>query len=88
MLDRFKRAWHAFNDTPSSSFNYNQQKQVFTDRSREWLDIKFAPRGVKIHLLTKGGIATHGQVTDKTEFQFVGWEPLPSTPHWMKELTR
>ena len=86
MLDRFKRAWHAFNDTPVDSFKMNHQHKVFTDQSREWLDVKFAPHGVKLHLLTKDGVATHGVITERTEFQFKGWEPLPSTPHWMKEM--
>jgi hypothetical protein len=86
MLDRLKRAWAAFSDRPVDSFNHNQQMKVFTDRSREWLNIELAPRGIKLHLLTKDGVATHGEVTDRTAFQFKGWEPLPSTPQWMKEI--
>lgn len=86
MIDRLERAWHAFNDTPVDSFNHNQQMKVFTDKSREWLNIDLAPRGIKLHLLTKGGVAVHGEVTQRSAALYKGWEPLPSTPHWMKEI--
>ena len=85
MLDRFKRAWAAFNEAPPE-VRHNQTMRVFTDQSREWLDIRLAPRGAKLHLLTTGGVATHGEVTDRTLQHFKGWEPLPSTPKWMKEM--
>jgi hypothetical protein len=85
MIDRFKRAWAAFWDEPAQNFKVNQQMRVFTDQGREWLDINLAPHGVRLHLLTTGCTATHGSVSDRTKFQFIGWEPLPSTPQWMKE---
>lgn len=86
MLDRFKRAWHAFKDTPVDSFKMNHQHKVFTDQSREWLDIGLAPHGVKIHALTREGMPTHTILSERTVHLFKGFEPLPSTPHWMKEM--
>ena len=86
MIERLKRAWAAFKNEPKETFSRNENFRVFTDKSRDWLSVDFAPHGVKLHLLTKDGVATHGEITDRTKFQFKGWEPLPSTPHWMKEL--
>ena len=86
MIERLKRAWAAFNDEPAQNFKVNDQHKVFTDQNREWLDIRFAPHGVKIHVLTKEGMPTHTVLSDKTAHLFKGFEPLPSTPHWMKEL--
>lgn len=85
MIERFKRAWLAFKGEQVEDFKWNTQYKVFTDQSREWLDVDLAPRGVKLHLLTKEGMPTHGELNDRTLFQFKGWEPLPSTPQWMKE---
>ena len=83
-MNRWQRAWHTFWNEPKGH-KHNQQMRVFTDQGREWLAIELAPRGVKLHLLTRDGVATHGEVTDRTMFQFRGWEPLPSTPQWMKD---
>jgi hypothetical protein len=84
MIDRFKRAWAAFK-SDEMQISHNQTMRVFKEQSRSRLHDRFAPRGAKLHLLTKDGVATHGEVTDRTLFQFVGFEPLPSTPQWMKE---
>ena len=83
-MNRWQRAWHAFKNEPKGH-KHNQQMRVFTDQGREWLDIRFAPHGVRLHLLTTGCVATHGEVNERTKFQFIGFEPLPSTPQWMKE---
>jgi len=83
-MNRWQRAWQAFWSEPS--YKTNQQMRVFTDQSRSWLDIRLAPTGVKLHLLTKDGVAVHGEVTDRTFSLYKGFEPLPSTPQWMKEI--
>ena len=85
MMFRMVRAWRAFKERPLDDHRWNKQHNVFTDQSREWFDIKTAPRGVKLHLLTREGMPTHGYVNDSTICQFKGWEPLPSTPQWMKQ---
>lgn len=86
MLNKIKQKWNSIFGVPPPNFKHNNQMRVFTDQNREWLDIDYAPRGVKLHLLTREGMPTHGEVTESTKFQFKGWEPLPSTPHWMKEI--
>jgi hypothetical protein len=84
-MNRWQRAWHAFWNEPKGH-KHNQQMRVFTDQGREWLDINLAPRGVKLHLLTKESMPTHGEVNDRNIELFKGWEPLPSTPQWMKVI--
>jgi hypothetical protein len=71
-MNRWQRAWQAFWSEPL--YKTNQQMRVFTDQSREWLDVRLAPTGVKLHLLTKDGVAVHGEVTDRTfslQFHFM-----------------
>ena len=49
-----------------------------------WLPMKDCPRGVKVQLRTKGGVAIYGQWRGNDEGFFVGWAPMPKEPDWMK----
>lgn len=43
-----------------------------------WRDIDGdTPRGVKLQLLTEGGVAVYGQITGKGDDGFTRWAPLP-----------
>lgn len=57
---------------------------VVTAAVAEWLDPEEhpAPRGSKILLLTRWGIATFGQWDSSGDF--VGWSPLPKVPSTIK----
>ena len=50
-----------------------------------WLQIDGStPRGVKLQLLTKHGVALHGPLKKGEEDNYLGWTPLPRRPSWMK----
>lgn len=42
-----------------------------------WLPMSECPRGVKVQLLGRGGVATHGNYDGKDTF-WEGWTPLPN----------
>jgi hypothetical protein len=49
-----------------------------------WLPItKDTPRGVKLQLLTQGGVAIYGHWDGKNTF-YEAWAPMPKKPEWMK----
>ena len=54
-----------------------------------WRPIGEAPLGVKLQLLTQGGVAIHGKLTrrEREEGFYLGWTPLPKIPQNMKETT-
>lgn len=47
-----------------------------------WQPIETAPRGVKIQLLSKYGVAVYGQYTqeDQDDNWYIMWAPLPKRP--------
>jgi hypothetical protein len=50
---------------------------VAVDPDYFWRPInEHTPRGVKLQLLSKYGVAEHGSYDGKTDF-WVGWTPLP-----------
>jgi hypothetical protein len=53
------------------------------DQGYYWQPMDTCPRGVKVQLLGKGGVALYGLFTGKDPF-FTGWAPLPNKPDWMK----
>ena len=57
--------------------------RVATAKAAEWLDPDEtpAPRGAKILLLTRWGIAVIGMWADQG---YVGWSPLPKVPAKIK----
>lgn len=58
--------------------------RVETAPQAEWLDPgeHTPPRGTKLMLLTRWGIATFGQWDSSGDF--VGWSPLPKVPSAIK----
>ena len=50
--------------------------KVAVDREYFWRPIDTCPRGVKVQLLGKGGVAMYGQFNGKDSF-YTHWAPLP-----------
>ena len=42
-----------------------------------WRPISEAPMGVKLQLLSIGGVALHGQLSSGNLAHYLGWTPLP-----------
>lgn len=59
-------------------------RTVAVDRGYAWQPIESCPQGLKVQLLTRHGIAVHGQyrLSDRS---FIAWAPLPSIPPEIKE---
>jgi len=62
-------------------------RQAVVDLDYYWRDIQTAPLGVKVQLLTSGGVAIHGKINrrDKEDNFYIGWTPLPKIPAFLKE---
>lgn len=62
-------------------------RTAMVDDSYFWQPIRTAPLGVKLQLLTDGGVAIHGKLTnrDRAAGFYKGWTPLPKIPPQMKE---
>ena len=64
-----------------SNADYYVTDGVAVDPNYHWRDMSSCPIGVKIQLLTKGGIATHGRLGhtlgSSSPDQYLGWTPLP-----------
>ena len=59
------------------NFKLNTDRSVAVDQDYFWKRIdKDTPRGVKLQLLTQGGIAVHGHWDGQTSF-YTHWTPLP-----------
>lgn len=60
-------------------------KEAMVDPDYHWRRIDEAPLGVKVQLLTEGGVAIHGSLTagSRAAGHFRGWTPLPKRPGWM-----
>lgn len=61
---------------------YINNDRVAIDPNYFWRPMADCPVGVKVQLLTKGGIAIHGTVTsrDIRLLGFEGWTPIPKRP--------
>lgn len=61
-----------------------KDRAVAVDGQYFWRPIDAdTPRGVKLQLLGRGGVATYSQYDGKNTF-WRGWAPLPSIPESMK----
>lgn len=60
-----------------NSYKLNSDAHVAVATDYFWLPMQDAPRGVKLQLLTRGGVAVHGQVSSDNASGFTGWTPLP-----------
>ena len=58
-------------------------RTVAVDDTYFWREMTSCPRGVKLQLLGRGGVAVYSQYDGKSEF-WRGWAPLPSIPESMK----
>ena len=55
-------------------------KTTAVDRNYHWQPMSTCPRGIKVQLKGKGGVAVYGQYTGKDDDDFwQGWAPLPTT---------
>lgn len=54
----------------------NSEQNVAVDRAYYWQPIATCPRGVKVQLLGRGGVAAYGQFNGKDDF-WTHWAPLP-----------
>lgn len=58
-------------------------RTVAVDGSYPWREMASCPRGVKVQLLGRGGVAVYSQYDGKSDF-WRGWAPLPYIPESMK----
>lgn len=56
---------------------------VAVDSDYFWQPLSTCPQGVKVQLLTKGGIATYGHYRAGEDW-LLAWAPLPKKPDWLK----
>lgn len=49
------------------------------DRNYFWQPLSTCPRGAKVQLLGRGGVAMYGTYTGKEQF-YTHWAPLPKLP--------
>ena len=58
--------------------------RVITDNAPVWYDPESnpPPRGCKLHLLTTGWVAVHGEWNDEI---YLAWAPLPKVPQALKD---
>jgi len=57
----------------------NSERTVAVDREYHWSPITSCPRGVKVQLLGKGGVAVYSPYNGKDTF-WTHWAPLPTLP--------
>lgn len=59
-------------------FKLNMDGTVAIDPYVSFYSIDTAPTGVKVQLLTVGGVATYGVIATPAEMEFyLGWRPVP-----------
>lgn len=60
----------------------NSSRAAMVDQDYYWRPLCDAPLGVKVQLLTGGGVAVHGKLTrrDVADAWYRGWTPLPKVP--------
>lgn len=62
------------------NYKVNSQHKVAVATDYYWIPVDSdTPRGVKLQLLTKGGIATYGQWAGTADW-ITHWAPLPKKP--------
>lgn len=67
----------------------SHNQKVATSPTVRWLDPHdpetIPPSGVRIDVLTWGGVKTDAIWTQDSYAQFVAWCAKPSKPHWVEE---
>lgn len=73
----------------SSDIKLNREQNVATAAQVEWLDPYNPktppPRGIRIEVLTWGGVKTDAVWTGESHQFFAAWCPKPSKPDWLKK---
>ena len=75
-------------DSKGLSCKVNKSEKIAVDRGYKWQSMNNAPLGVKLQLLTVGGIAVHGTLTKQTKHHYVGFTPLPKSKNEAKNNRR
>lgn len=60
-----------------SEVQLNSAGTVAVDRKYYWQPLETCPRGVKVQLLGRGGVAVYGQYDGKEKW-WSAWAPLPT----------
>jgi hypothetical protein len=64
----------------SQEFKLDSTDTVAVDTKYHWQPMATCPRGVKVQLKGRGGVAQYGHYSGKPDDDFwVGWAPLPTT---------
>lgn len=58
-------------------------RRVAVDQGYFWRPLGTCPTGIKVQLLTDGGVAVYGLYSTRSE-GFVAWAPLPNVPKWLQ----
>lgn len=70
-----------------SGSKLNQERAVVVATDYPWLPITdTTPRGAKLQLLTRHGVAVYGQLSANNLKGFLAWAPCPDVPAWLKKL--
>ena len=67
-----------------SNIHISESKSVAVSQDRYWQPMETCPRGVKVALLNPGKVAVFGQSHGHGGEPWLGWDPLPKVPDWMK----
>lgn len=59
------------------TLNTNRDGSVAVDVNYHWQSMDCCPRGVKLQLKGKGGVAVYGTYDGKSDW-WTGWAPLPT----------
>ena len=57
-------------------------RTVAVDQNYYWQPMDTCPRGVKVQMLSAGGVALYSTYNGAAGF-WRGWAPLPNKPEWM-----
>jgi hypothetical protein len=66
------------NEKLSESVRLDSTETVVVDTEYHWRPMSTCPRGCKLQLKGKGGVAIYAQYNGTDDF-WVGWAPLPTT---------
>lgn len=69
---------------PLANIHISESKSVAVSQDRYWQPMETCPRGVKVALLNPGKVAVFGQSHGHGGEPWLGWDPLPKVPDWMK----
>jgi len=61
----------------------SQMAKVAVDQTYFWQPMESCPKGVKVQVLPKEGVARYEAVTSKSQ-GLLAWAPLPNKPEWLK----